>query len=80
MEAMASGLPVVSTTVGVEGLDLDESCGVIVVDTRAAWLSACERLVVDERYNEDLGRRARAYALRHFHYETHADTVVRAHE
>lgn len=53
IEAMANRLPVVSTTVGAEGLDLEAGRHLLVADDAAAIAAACLRLL------EDTGLRAR---------------------
>jgi glycosyltransferase involved in cell wall biosynthesis len=58
-ECMAAGLPVVSTTVGAEGLRYNDGRDMVVADDPGAFASACLRLLSD-----DASRRSIAnYAL-----------------
>lgn len=46
-EAMAAKTPVVSTTVGAEGLDVSPGENVLIADSAEAFAEACVRLVID---------------------------------
>ncbi|AWI79762.1 hypothetical protein CEW87_10495 [Parazoarcus communis] len=48
LEALAYGRPVVSTTVGAEGLDLIPERDILIADTPEAFADACLRLAADE--------------------------------
>lgn len=52
IEALAMGRPVVSTTLGAEGLGLQDGHDVLIADTAAAFAQACRRL------GGDAGQRA----------------------
>jgi glycosyltransferase involved in cell wall biosynthesis len=54
VEALASGLPVVSTTKGVEGLGLRDSQEVLLGDTPEAFAHAMHRALVDSRLRRQL--------------------------
>lgn len=45
LEAVAHGLPVVSTTVGAEGLDLDAEKHLLVANSPSAFADACIRVL-----------------------------------
>ena len=61
LESMAAGTPVVSTSIGAEGLLATAGNEILIADTAAAFLSAITRLVTDEQLSSDLSRAA----LRH---------------
>jgi glycosyltransferase involved in cell wall biosynthesis len=68
MQAMACGLPVVSTPVGAitEALQ-DGSTGILVAPKNAAALAAAlEQLMADEALRQHMGQAGRAYALASF--------------
>jgi glycosyltransferase involved in cell wall biosynthesis len=46
-ESMAAGLPVVSTTIGAEGLDYADGKDIVIADTPEAFASSCLRLLED---------------------------------
>jgi glycosyltransferase involved in cell wall biosynthesis len=48
LEAFAHGLPVVSTSLGVEGLDVIAGVHALVADNPDEFASACARVVIDE--------------------------------
>jgi glycosyltransferase involved in cell wall biosynthesis len=58
-ECMAAGVPVVSTTVGAEGLQYTEGEDILLADDPAAFADACVRLLTDETARRALARRAR---------------------
>jgi glycosyltransferase involved in cell wall biosynthesis len=49
LEAMAAGVPVVSTTLGAEGLTVTPGKNIDIVDDEAGWLPALEALSTQER-------------------------------
>jgi glycosyltransferase involved in cell wall biosynthesis len=59
-EAMAMGRPVVSTTVGVEGLDVVPGEHLLVADDPAGFVAAILRLLDDPRLGDTLAGNARA--------------------
>ena len=59
-EAMAMGRPVVSTRVGIEGLDVDPDRHFLAADTGADFAAAILRLLDDSGLRETLARTARA--------------------
>ncbi len=59
-EAMSMGRPVVSTTVGVEGLDVTHGAHYLAADTAEAFAAAILRLLDDAGLRERLARAARA--------------------
>lgn len=55
-EAMSMGLPVVSTTVGAEGLPLDDNKEILLRDSPADFAKAIVRLLLDREKAETLGK------------------------
>jgi len=60
-EAMASGCPVVSTSIGVEGLDLTEGIHYINAETPDEFAAATLRLLNDPSLGQKLSRAARDF-------------------
>lgn len=50
LEAMAAGLPVVSTTVGAEGLDFTPGRDLVLADRPSAFADACIRMLTDSAH------------------------------
>lgn len=59
LTALAMGCPVVSTTVGMEGLDLQDGCHLLLADTPETFQDAIEHLHKDELLREKLARQGR---------------------
>lgn len=77
-EALAMGTPVVSTTVGVEGLPLEPGRHYLVADTPEAFAQATVELMrsPDERLR--LARNGREYVEAHFSHRVAAEAFARA--
>jgi glycosyltransferase involved in cell wall biosynthesis len=60
-EAMAARIPVVSTTIGAEGLAVTPSENILIADTPEAFAEACVRLLEDAKQRERLA--ATAYEM-----------------
>lgn len=69
LEAMALGMPVVSTTIGAEGLDLESGRDLLIADSPARIAEAAIGLLRDAALGERLGAQARQTALRRFSWE-----------
>jgi polysaccharide biosynthesis protein PslH len=63
LEAMAMGVPVISTTIGCEGLDVRDGEHLLVADTPAAFASACAAVLDDRQLALRLARNARRLIL-----------------
>lgn len=56
LEAMAHGSPVVSTSMGAEGLELQNGKHLLIADSPETFAEACIRLLEDEPFRERIGR------------------------
>jgi glycosyltransferase involved in cell wall biosynthesis len=65
-EAMAAGLPVVTTTVGAEGMDLEHGNTAMIADAPAAFAEAVVRLCTDATLHQTLSASGQRHALRHW--------------
>lgn len=59
MEAAAYGLPIVSTTIGAEGIELHNNKEILLRDSPSRFSSACIRLLKNNTYAESIGKNAR---------------------
>ena len=73
MEAMAMGKAVVSTTGGVNGLDLTAGHDVMVENDPARMAASIGELFVDYARRQELGRQARATVEKRFNWDRIAD-------
>jgi glycosyltransferase involved in cell wall biosynthesis len=76
LEAMAMGLPIVSTTLGFEGLDVRPGRDLLVADEPASFASAVVGLLADREARARLGIEARQTAEQRYSW----DAVVRQQE
>jgi colanic acid/amylovoran biosynthesis glycosyltransferase len=82
MEAMASGLPVISTTIsGIPELVVNEATGLLVSpDSPAEVTAAILRLVSDPEYARQLARRARQHVAEQFNVESEGSRLAELFE
>lgn len=66
LEAMARGVPVVSTTVGCEGIDVEPGRHLLVADDPAAFADAVIRVLQDDTLAETLRHEARRLVLERY--------------
>lgn len=69
LDAFASGVPVVSTPYGVEGLDVIDGVHVLIASTPDEMLHALERLARSEDLSRELGQRAHDLARERYSWE-----------
>ncbi len=63
LEALAMGVPVVSTTVGCEGLDVQDGVHLLIADTPTAFAQACASVLADKELAQRLARNAHQLML-----------------
>jgi polysaccharide biosynthesis protein PslH len=66
LEAMAMGRPVVSTSIGAEGLDLRDGHDILLADSPTDFANTLERLLHDTDARAALGARGRATAVERY--------------
>ena len=66
LEAMASGVPVVSTSVGCEGLAVRDGDHLLIADAPSSFAQACARLLGDPSLARRLAENARQLILDHY--------------
>lgn len=69
LEAMAAGCPVVSTSIGAEGIEAEEGKHLLIAESPAAFADAIQRLVVDRRLRERMRRAARKLVEEKYSWE-----------
>ncbi|MGH7644243.1 MAG: glycosyltransferase [Gemmatimonadales bacterium] len=78
LEAMAMGLPMVSTSVGCEGLELAADRDLLIADTPEAFAAATLRLLRDRELATRLGRAGRQRVESTYGWESVADSLEEA--
>jgi sugar transferase (PEP-CTERM/EpsH1 system associated) len=68
LEAMAAGVPVVSTTLGAEGLDVRHGENILIADTNEQLVEAIVSVVDDQDRRNRLGTAGRALISNHYEW------------
>ncbi|MBC8007710.1 MAG: glycosyltransferase family 4 protein [Prolixibacteraceae bacterium] len=76
VEAAAYGMPIVSTRIGAEGIDLQEGAEILIADTAADFASACARVLKDHALAARLGAAARQAAVAKYDRSMMLDTLA----
>jgi glycosyltransferase involved in cell wall biosynthesis len=80
LEAMASGCPVVATTIGAEGLGATDGRELLIADDAAAMVDAILRLRRDPALGAALAARARAFVEERFGWDAIATHLLATYE
>jgi len=80
LEAWAMGRPVLSTTIGAEGLPARDGDGIAIADDPEAFAARAAELLGDPTMGTRLGRRGREIAEVHFAWEAVGAALLRAWE
>ena len=68
-ECMAAGVPVVSTTVGAEGLRYKDAEDIVLADDASSFAEACIRLLLDDAARRTIAQNALARTQKEFSWE-----------
>jgi glycosyltransferase involved in cell wall biosynthesis len=68
-ECMAAGVPVVSTSVGAEGLRYTDGEDIVLADDPAGFADACVRLLLDDSARTSLAKNARQRTVKELSWE-----------
>jgi glycosyltransferase involved in cell wall biosynthesis len=77
LEAMACGRAVVTTTIGLGGIEARPGVEVVVADGAEEFAGAVSRLLRDDGRAAELGRAARARVLERYTWDRAGDAVDR---
>ncbi len=75
-EAMAMGVPIVSTTVGAEGLPVIDGEELLIADSPDEFAAAVVRLIRDRAFAQSLANRGQQRVCREFSWQRAADRFV----
>ena len=70
LEAMAMGIPVISTTIGCEGLAVRDGEHLLIADTPETFAQACTRLLHDQELAQRLAQNARRLVFEEYNAKT----------
>jgi polysaccharide biosynthesis protein PslH len=76
-EAMAAGVPVVSTTIGAEGLDVNDGETIRLADSPDSFAEACAELLADEQARRRMAAAAHAMVAERYSWEAVTDVFER---
>jgi len=79
LDAMSSGVPVVTTTYGNEGIGALPGEEILIADTPAAFADAVVHLLADSEANRRIGERGRDFVRRAYSPEAIRRIVVEAY-
>ena len=74
LEAMATGVPVVTTSIGCEGLNVQNGENILIADHPDEFVSAIQRLMNDCLFRQDLVRKARFLVDTEYNWQLIAET------
>ena len=80
LEAMAIGVPIVSTTVGCEGLDVRHGEHLLIADTPEDFAEACARVLQDKELAQQLAHNARQLILERYDSKVALKTLDSVYE
>jgi glycosyltransferase involved in cell wall biosynthesis len=70
LDAWSWGLPIVSTTIGAEGIEVQPEHDILIADTPAAYADAVVRLLKDPVLASRLGQNGRKTVLQKYNWQT----------
>jgi sugar transferase (PEP-CTERM/EpsH1 system associated) len=77
LEAMASGVPVVGTSLALQGLRSPEDAGVRVADRPREFAEEMIRMIEDSAWHRECSSKGRRYVERHHQWDDHNATLDR---
>ena len=80
LEAMAMGKPIVSTTLGCEGIHATQGRDIVLADSADEFAQSVLELLENETRRDRLGRAARAFVEHQFGWQTVTAPLARAYE
>jgi len=80
LEAMAAGVPVVSTTLGAEGLDVQHDKNIVIADTNEELVESLNSLVSNEERRQHLSAAGRALVSRFYDWSRLGASLFNAYE
>jgi polysaccharide biosynthesis protein PslH len=79
LEAMAAGIPVISTKLGAEGLDLEDGTHLLLADSASEIIAAVNRLAASPELWRRLSRSGREVVSRLYDWRTLTENLYRIH-
>ncbi|MBE0685755.1 MAG: glycosyltransferase, partial [Anaerolineaceae bacterium] len=80
LEALAKGIPVVSTTIGCEGIAIEDGRDILIADTAQDFADATLKLLEDKDLANTLAQNGRALAETIYDYRIAYQPINRVYE
>jgi glycosyltransferase involved in cell wall biosynthesis len=80
LNAMAMGIPIVSTTLGAEGIDITEGENILLADTPTHFSEAVLQILTDRSLADRLGQAARMLALEKYSWDIVGQRLLQAYQ
>jgi glycosyltransferase involved in cell wall biosynthesis len=80
LESMAAGIPVVSTTLGAEGLQVRDGTEIVIADTDEQLVAEITRLVESDELQKQLYEAGRALVARRYDWAIAGESLFRIYE
>jgi len=78
VQAMASGIPVISTSIGSEGLQVIDGKHLFIAENASEFLQALERIVNDPKKTEKMIKSARELCEKHYDWAIIVDKMIKS--
>lgn len=80
LEAMASGMPIATTSVGAEGLEVSNGKHVLISDNMDQLAELAVKIIKDKQLAQRLGENARKFVIKKYSWQISADTLDRIYK
>lgn len=80
LEAMAAGIPVVSTSIGAEGLNITHNENILIADTPEEFAKATIKLLRNHKLRERIAHNARIFVEENHQWKKIADDLIEVYE
>lgn len=80
LESMAAGIPVVSTTLGAEGLEVRHGTEIVIADTNEQLASAISDLLASDELQKRLSQAGRALVSQRYEWKIAGESLFRTYE
>ncbi|MHB1457498.1 MAG: glycosyltransferase family 4 protein, partial [Armatimonadota bacterium] len=80
LNALAMGLPIVSTSIGAEGLDVRDDEHLLIADTPHDFANSVIRILTDPDLAQTLGLNGRAFVCDNYSWETTGNRLLQIYE
>jgi len=70
LEAGAAGIPVVSTTLGAEGINVTDKKDILIADEPSAFADSIIKVIQDRKLSSEISKNLRELVIEHYSIET----------